>query len=380
MKVLIHGFYGAGNAGDDAILHSIINTLKDLDKEVEVTVTTRSNNISAYYDQENTTSILGSDIKGITSKLKDCNLLIVGGGGLFQDYNSFSPENIFINQQGALNYYSYPIILAKMLNVKTMLYAVGIGPLYQEDSKQTMRWIAEIADNITVRDTYSYELLRKLGVTKHVLAADPAIKLPSKLSTVAKKLTKNSPNELNIGLNMRNWSYAEEELIKIQGNLLNYLNSIANKYAIKYYIMPFNKLPSEVKKAKELAELLNGNAEVITYDNSPERYKYVCGKLDLMIAMRLHASIFAIYEGVPSIGISYDGKVGQFFNELQLNDYCFEFNNPNYDKLYEKIEDCLKRPTFHKKIQQNKRKGLIEREDNNRKSLIEICELNSNDK
>ncbi|MGY3718625.1 polysaccharide pyruvyl transferase family protein [Sutcliffiella cohnii] len=380
MKILIHGFYGAGNAGDDAILHSIINTLKDIYKEVEVTVTTRSNNIPAYYDQENTNSILGSDIKGITSILKDCNLLIVGGGGLFQDYNSFSPENIFINQHGALNYYSYPIILAKMLNVKTMLYAVGVGPLSQLESKQTMRWISEIVDTITVRDTYSYELLRKLGVTKHVLAADPAIKLPSKLSTVAKKLTKNSPNELNIGLNMRNWSYAEEELIKIQDKLLNYLNSLANKYSINYYIMPFNKLPSEVRKAKELAEMLNGNVEVITYDNSPERYKYVCGKLDIMIAMRLHASIFAIYEGVPSIGISYDGKVSQFYKELQLDEYCFEFNNPNYDMLFEKIEDCIKRPTFHNNIQQHKRKGLMEREENNKKCLLEVCELNSNDK
>ncbi|TES46075.1 hypothetical protein E2L07_19755 [Halalkalibacterium halodurans] len=177
MKVLIHGFYGAGNAGDDAILHVIINQLQSINKNVEVTVVIRSKQLKPYYGTANVNYILGLNFEEITKVLKESSLLIVGGGGLFQDYNESHPENLFHNQEGALNYYLAPIILAKMLNVKTMLYGVGIGPLSQEDSLKTMKWIADIVDAITVRDQDSFQILNSLGITKHVLSADPALQL-----------------------------------------------------------------------------------------------------------------------------------------------------------------------------------------------------------
>lgn len=372
MKVLIHGFYGAGNAGDDAILHSIIRTLKQVDHQIEIVVIAWSKNIKAYYGDEKIDYIYGLNFKRITQALKESALLIVGGGGLFQDYNTFAPENLFSDQKGALNYYSAPIILAKMLNVKTMLYAVGIGPLASEESKRAMKWIGEIADEITVRDTTSFQLLTSLGITKHQLSADPAIILPAARSTSVAPFVKRTPSHKYIGLNLRQWSYDRKSAKQAEYQLISILNHLSKRYEVTFVIMTFNKLPSELEKARTLAQRLKGDSLILPYDGSPAEYKAVCKRVDLMIAMRLHASIFALSEGVPSIGLSYDDKVSGLYQELDLKPYCFPIEKIDVSSLRMIIEDCLTNPQNHRQLIQDNVTALQERERINQTVLMKM--------
>jgi polysaccharide pyruvyl transferase CsaB len=372
MKVFIHGFYGAGNAGDDAILHAIIDRLKQINPNIDIAVSIRSKNIQAYFGEESIDYVLGTDIASVSRIIKESSLVIVGGGGLFQDYNSFEPENLFLRQKGAINYYSYPIIVAKMLNIKVMLYAVGIGPLTSSESQTAMKWIADNVDEITVRDRQSYNLLQKLGVTHHVLSADPVIKLESVQVKLPKNLAKSTG--LKVGLNLRNWSYASEKLKKLEHQLIPLLNYLATAHPIHYYIFPFNNLPSEEEKAKQLAIQLIGKVDIIPYTVSPQEYKYYFKQMDFLVAMRLHASIFAIYEGVPSIGISYDDKVSLFYEEHKLEKYCFSLNEENFTDLHQLLLDCIKRPDYHKSMLKDKLALLLKREEENKRVLMRALE------
>lgn len=367
MKVFIHGFYGAGNAGDDAILHAIIDRLKQIYPSTKIAVSIRSKNIKAYFGEESIEYVLGTDIAGVSRIVKECSLVIVGGGGLFQDYNTFEPENLFLRQKGAINYYSYPIIIAKMLNIKVMLYAVGIGPLTSAASQTAMKWIADNVDEITVRDQQSYQLLQDLGVKHHVLSADPVINLDSATVKLPQSLAKSSG--LKVGLNLRNWSYATDKLKQLEHQLIPLLNNLSDVHTIHYYIFPFNNLPSEVEKAKQLAKQLTGKVDIIPYSVSPQEYKYYFKQLDLLVAMRLHASIFAIYEGVPSIGISYDDKVSLFYEEHQLEHYCFSLYEDNFPELRDLLSDCIIRPDYHKNVLKDKLGLLLKRETENRRIL-----------
>ncbi|ART75837.1 hypothetical protein B4U37_07250 [Sutcliffiella horikoshii] len=376
MKIFIHGFYGAGNAGDDAILEAIIETIKEINGKIEIVVSIRSKNIPAYYGKESIQYVLGTDIPAVSKELETCSLLIVGGGGLFQDYNSFDPGNLFTNQRGAINYYTYPIILAKMMAIRVMFYGIGVGPLQQPISRTAMKWIGELADDITVRDMESYQLLKEVGVTKQVLTADPVTRLGSTFTNEAHSM--NSNKKLNVGINLRNWTYAEQDAKLFQQQFIHYLHLLAKAFPITYYVMPFNKLPSEMVKAEQIAKEL-GNAEVLPYSSSPKKYKYLCQQLDLMIAMRLHANIFSIYEGVPSVGISYDGKVEQFFQEIQLPTYCHSLSNYDLSSFKQIIQDILNNTGHHKRVVQDKLAILQEREKINKDVLTKAIELSKYD-
>jgi polysaccharide pyruvyl transferase WcaK-like protein len=60
-----------------------------------------------------------------------------------------------------------------------------------------------------------------------------------------------------------------------------------------------------------VGELLreSGDETVDTTDLHPRAIMAACGNCDVMIAMRLHALIFAAAQGVPCVAVNYDPKV-----------------------------------------------------------------------
>ncbi|GAB6059683.1 hypothetical protein JCM31598_28000 [Desulfonatronum parangueonense] len=69
--------------------------------------------------------------------------------------------------------------------------------------------------------------------------------------------------------------------------------------------------------------------------------KYLYGKFDLMISMRLHPTILALDAGVPSLIISYDPKCNDFFQSVGLADYVASVTDFTYDWAKEKIEEIF---------------------------------------
>jgi len=85
LKVVISGYYGFGNTGDEAILTSLLNMLRH-DNSLEITVLsahprqTRAEHKVKAVSRFNPFSIMVSILRS--------NLLISGGGGLLQDVTS----------------------------------------------------------------------------------------------------------------------------------------------------------------------------------------------------------------------------------------------------------------------------------------------------
>ncbi|MFI8686192.1 polysaccharide pyruvyl transferase family protein [Rossellomorea sp. NPDC077527] len=336
MKVLIHGFYGAGNTGDDAILHSIISQLNKVDMNAEVVVSIRSNNIKAYYGDKKIRYVMGSDHKSIYDEVSRSNLVIVGGGGLFQDYAGFKPYNLFNGAEGAINYYFAPLLLAKMLGKKTMLYAVGYGPFLDNNAAKASGWISNLADVITVRDNTSMKILEKNNCLKARLTADPAINLPYSKCNIRKYINTDISNKKLVGINLRLWNYGEYGTSKVYNVLLHVCRVLISNFNSHIVIIPFNKSKKEVEMMEKFhSQLPKEHSSIVYYNYSPVEIKSLCSELDLMIAMRLHASILAMGAGTPSIGIGYDPKVTEFYNELQLQQLTFTIENIRASEILE---------------------------------------------
>ena len=173
-KVLISGYYGYDNLGDELILKAIIEHLRVLDPTLDITVISRSpyRTVTLHPSVE---AIARKDIWGIIKALRQCQLFISGGGGLLQDTTG----------QGSVLYYlGWGMIAKKLFGKKVMLYAQGIGPLRRNLSRSIVRsWITKM-DLITLREEKSLHLLRDLRVPENriKITADPVLGLTPKTS------------------------------------------------------------------------------------------------------------------------------------------------------------------------------------------------------
>src|SRR5438270_9651549 len=85
-KILISGYYGSGNTGDEAVLAGVLKSFRNRAVSVDFTVlsadpedTTRRHRVQAVERMR----------RGAVRKaVRDCDLLLSGGGSLFQDTTS----------------------------------------------------------------------------------------------------------------------------------------------------------------------------------------------------------------------------------------------------------------------------------------------------
>ena len=162
-RLLLSGYYGYGNAGDEAVLAGLIAGFRAASADAVLSVLsgapseTRAAHGIAAVDRYRPAALLPA--------IARCDLFLSGGGSLLQDVSS--AHSIF--------YYLGVVKMAQMLGKKTMFAAQGIGPLTLPRSRKLVAAVAGKLDAITVRDPGSAALLREIGVSRPSIevTADP---------------------------------------------------------------------------------------------------------------------------------------------------------------------------------------------------------------
>lgn len=303
MNLLIAGYYGSGNAGDEALLQALLAALKSrLDYDVTV--------ISS--DPLKTSRDLGVaaiDRKALVRTklaLLRCDALILGGGGLIQDSTSFA----------SLLYYCWLIFTAKFFGKKVVLLAQGIGPVRH-------KWIVRLGlgnvDLVTLRDTGSLAELRSLGVRpgKTAVTADLAFLLdPADKKTVDAVFTSENIDVSGglIGISLRRPLDIDPE--KLRASMSALCDRLISEKKCRLLFIPFD--PDDIDVIRDVRSSMLGASFVLSKVYSPSELLGVISRLDGVIGMRLHSLIFAAKIGVPSVGLSYDPKVESFQREAAL--------------------------------------------------------------
>ncbi|WP_058486745.1 polysaccharide pyruvyl transferase CsaB [Defluviitalea phaphyphila] len=292
-RIVLSGYYGFDNTGDEAVMYSIIKTLKEEIEDIHITVL--SNNpkkTASTYDVEAVNRWKYNDI---ISALKKADILISGGGSLLQDITSW--KSIF--------YYLSIVIIAKLLGKKVVFYAQGIGPIYKKINKILVRLIVNKVDYISVRDKQSKQELIDMGIKKSIdVVADPVLKLNV---NVSKRVTNYDKKRL--GVYLREWEKEDKFLEKIK-DILKWFSK--QDWEIIFIPMHY---PDDIKISKEICKEIN-NATVFEGDYFPENILKITSTMDYVISMRLHGLIMAGAVGVPFLGLSYDPKVKNFVDTM----------------------------------------------------------------
>jgi len=299
MKVLISGYYGFYNIGDEAILKSIIEALRNEDPNIDIVVL--SNDVEYTKNTYKVNAINRWKLNEIYKELLKCDGLISGGGSLFQDVTS----------SRSILYYTGIIWLAKLAKKPIFIYAQGVGPIEKKNNRKIVGRFFNKVDYITLRDKESKVLLNSIGVRKDIdIVPDPVMGF--NIENYEFELPKYYINDDYITVSIRDWKKNNSEF---QKNIALTCDKIVESGINVVFVPMHGKYDETV--SKQVASLMRHNSTVLSKDlTMEEKMMYIKGS-KLMIGMRLHALIFAATVGTPMIGISYDPKIDSYLNLIE---------------------------------------------------------------
>jgi len=300
-SILLSGYYGYHNIGDEAVLGGILAGLRAELPNVEPIVLSGDPAGTQQLHQVN--AIPRMSLGAINTALKEADLFVSGGGSLLQDVTSFrSPL-----------YYLGVLWLAQRAQVPGMLLAQGIGPLNHPLNRMAARKILNRTRAITVRDAVSAEVLAGLGVSipPVEVTADPSFLLePEQSERLEEWWAAHIPADRPVlGLALRKWHVgdAAERYTAIADAIAGFAKA-TDAFLLFLPMQHEQDLPV----AEEIAGWTPAESRVLDLPLTPREMIAAVGHCQFILAMRLHALIFAVQQGVPAFGLSYDPKVLDF--------------------------------------------------------------------
>jgi N-acetylglucosaminyldiphosphoundecaprenol N-acetyl-beta-D-mannosaminyltransferase len=301
MKLLLAGYYGSGNIGDEAILQSLISAIKNDHPQAAISVLSADPaGTSKTYDVD---AVHKYSLVNILKKLKASDAFILGGGGVIQDSTSIR----------SLLYYLFLIMSAKVLKKKVILLGQGIGPVR---NKYLLKRALKGVDLVTVRDERSLKELTEIKAKpkKLVMTAD----LTFMMGPPARD---NSNNILGYAGIMRRKSrligVSLRPPVKDRDTEAKYMaiaslcDHLIEKKNSQIIFLIFNR-PGDLDATAKVMGRMKNPANVLLRRCSPAEMLDVISGLDAVIGMRLHSLIFSAIAKIPGFGLSYDPKVESF--------------------------------------------------------------------
>lgn len=344
MKIIIGGYYGAGNLGDELLLGLLIGWLRAAQHDVAVLT------LDACHtrEQHGCIAIDRNDFPAVLQQFSEADACILGGGGLFQDHDRFTIADLNAYPAPGISYYAQLCLLARQFEIPYLLFAMGVGPLRTDDARTITREIFQHATFISVRDQASATLLEHIGVTAPVaLCADPGwLMPPPKRINLWQRFPQLAGRRIVVVV-PREWPFADGwQVPLVQG-----LTQLVEKgWAILW--LPFQKSQDD-EVVERLSTRLDQRAlQLITQCDSPEEAGQIIAAADALIAMRLHALVMGVNNKTPTAVIEYDAKMAAISKAIRLDNrlrlrltddaqrYCSSMDTLISISTQSKLEPC----------------------------------------
>ncbi|MFT7184265.1 MAG: polysaccharide pyruvyl transferase CsaB [Oceanicoccus sp.] len=332
-RILIVGNYGAGNLGDDAILGGIVTELRSVGYQGELMVTHGAIATSSriYKDLRKVpfvpTGIRSrfkrKQVKAARRAIQKADLVILGGGGLFVDRESWKAPLIWSQQAR----------WCRKLGTPYICYGQSVGPLKHWLSRHLAKKTFRYAKAIHVRDEASLIQLQEWDLLHAQQGTDPSL---SYLSQLQPETNKNN----QILISIREWGSFKA---KDWEALLLPIQDFAQKHELHPII-----LSMDPGNPQEQLELKNIGFKLFVPTSVDQAFEGLSAAR-MAVSMRLHANIFALLAGTSLVTLSYSQKVKSFFKSLKVSKaQVLEQKDWNEAAITEALEFALaQKPQFN---------------------------------
>lgn len=375
MKIIIHGFYGIRNLGDDYLLLSILKSIEKSNiNSTEIQIWGKGDqikDITNLFPKLRINPVVlenGYDVIHRLLSIDDDIMYIFGGGGLFPN--------------GSLK--SYLKLLVSLLIVKSkgkaILYGIDICRIEGQLSKIVWKLICKNSEKIIFRNQYSKLLLDKFCKSDKVFSSsDITFSLETTIEENEKHINKLLEKVGLINNEYLIWIVAmpydskemqNDKIIERYNLLVRQIAKLVDSYSDRNHLNVF--LPfyhgTDTVLINDIVSIIKSRYIVINEDSiSLEEKRALFIKAKAAISMRFHGVAFALKHGIPVLAISYAPKIGEMMKEVDLLDYTIEYGIRNTSTLF--IEKDLEYDELKRKC------DLVVLEDNNRKFSIASNEL-----
>lgn len=295
-NILISGYYGYSNAGDEAILESLCQSIRRTCPGTGITVL--SGNPAVTEAAYGCRAVPRFSPLGLWKAVKKCDVLISGGGSLLQDATSTR----------SLLYYLLVIRLAEKRGKKVFLLANGIGPVGRKGNRKRVARAVREAQYITLRDPESILELKAMGVDREDLTvtADPVYLLEPGEEDKARAALDAAGvgTDPFLAVSIRPWGKDEA----LEAKVAAICDGAAERFGLKPLFIPMQQGVDDAM-ARRIAGQMKERAYFLEGVPQGRDIMAVMGKSQVVLSMRLHSLIFAATMAVPSVGISYDPKL-----------------------------------------------------------------------
>lgn len=326
-KIVMSGYYGFQNAGDDAVCYAIIEALRQEMPDCSITVLSNDPALT-----ERVYGVAAADrwkIGSIWRTLRHADLLVSGGGSLIQDVTS----------KNSCLYYLGVIFMALLQRKPVVIYGQGLGPLVGRRNRFLTKCAFNHARAIYVRDDESHALLRECGVKAPIqVAPDPVLGINNDVvdtqqgHVLLEKLGYDGKRPLAL-MALRDWG--GKDLVHEFAALGDYLYD--QGYAVGLLAMHVDQ---DDVLARAVDAHMRGDSFVIAdaYD-TPTLFS-IFDNAAIVVGMRLHALIIGAALDKQVMAISYDPKVDSFMKMIH-NPHCVALNAVTEKMLIDTATSCF---------------------------------------
>lgn len=322
-RVLVCGFYGYHNLGDEAMLRGLRHWLQRCGCDFPLTVyskdpdDTRARHGVKVVDNRYAPRRRAQLQKWMQHRLAIAThrFFILGGGDLLRD----APDRDVAGE------WLEPLEQAISSGKRTLILGISVGKLWRPETKARIKAAVNQVDLVAVRDRISHDRLTDLGITQPVhIMSDLALEA---VSPVAHR----PGNRPNIGISVRAVAgrNTEQNDISFFQHLAAMADRLIETHNAIIQLIPFQAYPDNFRQRYQPpVDDEVAIAQVVSLSRYPQRLTSVSripsldelnnriSNLDVMVGTRLHAVILAAGLGIPVVAIEYAPKVAGFMAEI----------------------------------------------------------------
>lgn len=309
---LIIGNYGRANVGDDLILATTGSRI-----EADFDVATYAP-VGALLEHGWPACSM-RDPSALEERIRSSSSVVLGGGGLLHDHTFRSRgkvEDVFGDSNLMLARSGWIAAQAQAHGVPLALHAIGIGPLETDPARRIVRFIAQRASFVSVRDGGSLRALRASGYEgPALLGADPVFLAGETPEQPAGAWLRERGVGDFIAVALRTWDGAPGDFTARVAAALDRVTAEGLRVVFVALQGGEGDRSDAVISARVAAAMRSGDGLSVETPDAPLIHG-ILGRARAVLAMRLHASVLANLSLVPSVGLAYDPKVRAHYEEL----------------------------------------------------------------